>query len=306
MIGDPDWAIRAAAFTTLDRAVAKHGPVLPWSVIEKGFSWQRQDVRFASMPRGIFRPRQMRGGALSIKTTIPKRGKQAKYEDLATDGAFIYRLQGTDPNAYDNQRLLLSARERWPMIYLYGIAPGWYRPLWPAYAHFLEDELACRVLVADSGQIREPGTFAADPMLLDLERRYTTVLAKKRLHQDAFRHHVIGAYEKRCCICRLPRTELLDAAHIIPDRDVRGLPRIPNGLALCRLHHGAFDADLLGIRPDRVIEISPRLLDEQDGPTLEHAIKAFHHQSLHAPTKPAHEPDPNLLEERYTRFRHAS
>ncbi|HNW35282.1 MAG TPA: HNH endonuclease, partial [Candidatus Ozemobacteraceae bacterium] len=37
---------------------------------------------------------------------------------------------------------------------------------------------------------------------------------------------------------------------ILPDDDERGAPEVSNGLCLCRLHHGAFDTDLLGIRPD--------------------------------------------------------
>lgn len=45
------------------------------------------------------------------------------------------------------------------------------------------------------------------------------------------------------------------AAHIIPDREEGGEPPVTNGLALCKLHHTAFDAFFLSIRPDYVIEI---------------------------------------------------
>lgn len=41
------------------------------------------------------------------------------------------------------------------------------------------------------------------------------------------------------------------AAHIIPDREEGGEPPVTNGLALCKLHHTAFDAFFLSIRPDR-------------------------------------------------------
>ena len=40
---------------------------------------------------------------------------------------------------------------------------------------------------------------------------------------------------------------------------------MPNGLALCKLHHAAFDTDLLGIRPDLVIEVRDEVLLEQTG-----------------------------------------
>ncbi|MGF1467084.1 MAG: HNH endonuclease [Sandaracinaceae bacterium] len=245
----------------------------------------------------------MSGGALSIKTTVPKAGPP-KYDDLATDEGFLYRLQGDDPGAYDNVFLLRSADECLPLIYFYGIAPGLYRPLWPVFIERTSDPLSCRV-VAGQQSVLAPGSFLADPVMLTAARRYETVLVKKRLHQEAFRHHVLTAYERRCAVCRLPNPRLLEAAHIIPDRDPRGRPAVPNGLALCRLHHGAFDANLLGVRPDYVIEISRELLDEHDGPTLEYGIKGFDGELLTVPRRTSDRPDPDLLEERYEEFRRA-
>ena len=49
----------------------------------------------------------------------------------------------------------------------------------------------------------------------------------------------------------LPEPMLLDAAHIIADKDEGlGQPIVPNGLPMSKLHHAAFDAHLLGIAPD--------------------------------------------------------
>jgi putative restriction endonuclease len=83
------------------------------------------------------------------------------------------------------------------------------------------------------------------------------------------------------------------------------MPEVPNGLALCRLHHGAFDTNLMGVRPDGVIEIAPRLLKERDGPTLEYGLKGFDGKLLHAPEDPGLRPRPEYLEERYEAFRRA-
>ena len=68
------------------------------------------------------------------------------------------------------------------------------------------------------------------------ERGYAERIAKQRLHRAEFRGHVIAAYEVRCAICRLRHGELLDAAHIIPDRAMDSLPIVPNGPALCKIH----------------------------------------------------------------------
>jgi putative restriction endonuclease len=151
--------------------------------------------------------------------------------------------------------------------------------------------------------ILEPGHHIADPVMRDLVRRYATVEAKKRLHQDMFRSAVLRAYSTRCTICLLPRRELLDAAHIVPDRDERGVPHVTNGLALCKLHHSAYDANLLGVRPDHVIEVSRRLMGEHDGPTLEHGLKGFDKQSLHLPRRRVDHPSKEHLEVRYELFR---
>ena len=52
-------------------------------------------------------------------------------------------------------------------------------------------------------------------------------------------------------LCKLRHAELLDAAHIIADANDEGLPIVPNGLALCKIHHAAFDKNIIGISPDR-------------------------------------------------------
>ena len=59
--------------------------------------------------------------------------------------------------------------------------------------------------------------------------------------------------------------ELLEAAHIREDSD-GGEPIVPNGVAMCAIHHKAFDNAVLGIRPDYVIEIRQDILEEIDGP----------------------------------------
>lgn len=303
-VGDPDWSMRLAAFAELRLLVASHGPVLPWRIIEPGFKNGDRSYLFANLAKGIFRPAGMSGGALSIKTTVPKQGR-SRYVDLVSDDAFSYALQDRGIEYHDNQLLLWCARRGAPLIYFYGIEPGHYRPIWPVYVQ--EDRTAdSRVLVTTAPRdapMLKPGTFAADGAARALERRYATVEVKRRLHQDAFRHLVLAAYSDRCAICNLPRRELLDASHILADRDERGVPSVPNGLALCKLHHGAFDANLIGIRPDYVVEVSAALMHESDGPTLEIVLKGMAGRVLRLPRRAVHRPDTAFLEERYEIFR---
>ena len=302
---DPDLAIRQAAFDHLAQLVALHGPVLPWSLLKQGFDVRGERILLGSTPRGIHRPRQMKGGALSIKTTVPKPGREARYDDqvASDDGHFVYKFQGDSPHERDNVWLAEARRLQAPLIYFYGIAPGLYRPLWPVFiTGWNAPNLECFVSVGELG-VQLAGE---DSDLVSLRRRYQTVEAKKRLHQEAFREQVLRAYDTRCAICNLPRAELLEAAHILPDRDVRGRPEVPNGLSLCRLHHGAYDRNLLGIRPDLVVEIAPMLMEEHDGPVLEQAIKGFDQKRVQVvPRRRVLWPRREYLEERYEAFRRA-
>ena len=148
-----------------------------------------------------------------------------------------------------------------PLVYFFGIVPGRYEAIWPVFVVGDDpDHLTFTVVAEDrafahmDGTPTEPGGEA--------RRRYVTTLVQRRLHQQAFRERVLLAYRETCGICRLRHRELLDAAHILPDRHPRGEPMISNGLALCTLHHAAFDRQVLGVRPDLVVEVRRDILRE--------------------------------------------
>ncbi len=307
MLSDPDLPIRLAAFQALEHLTAQHGPVLPWSMIIEGFTHQGQRVLFCNRAVGIFKPKQMKAGALSIKTTVPRGGREARYDDeVASDNPyFVYCYQGDDPRNHFNRSLRDAHALGAPLIYFYGIEPGLYWPLWPVFITRMDDAgLRCHVVVDErtGRQARVPAAGLDSPEAA-LRRAYATRQTKVRLHQGAFRERVLLAYNERCAVCNLPRRELIEAAHIVPDCDVRGRPEVPNGLAMCALHHSAFDTNLLGIRPDHTVEISHELLRERDGPVLEHALKRFDRRKIRVPRKQLLRPRADYLEERYERFR---
>lgn len=102
------------------------------------------------------------------------------------------------------------------------------------------------------------------------ERRYAFRVIQQRLHQASFRAAVIAAYGSRCALSGLPEPMLLDAAHIVSDREEQlGQPVVPNGLPLSKIHHAAFDSHLIGIDADYRVHVSKRLLVQRDGPMLE-------------------------------------
>jgi PAS domain S-box-containing protein len=85
-------------------------------------------------------------------------------------------------------------------------------------------------------------------------REYSERVVQARVHQSIFRERVLTAYEARCAVCNLGYRELLDAAHVKADAE-GGQPVGPNGIAMCKIHHGAFDASILGVSPSYEIKI---------------------------------------------------
>ena len=97
---------------------------------------------------------------------------------------------------------------------------------------------------------------------------------------------MLAAYGGRCAISHLPEPRLLDAAHIVMDADEQlGQPIVSNGLPLTKLHHAAFDAQLIGIDPDFRIRVSERLLEIHDGPFLELGLKGIAGHAIQLPRR---------------------
>lgn len=79
----------------------------------------------------------------------------------------------------------------------------------------------------------------------ELSKIYLTTTVQRRLHQARFRNQVLKVYRDRCGVCILRIRPLLDAAHIIPARDPKPPIPVNEGMALCAIHHRAFDARIL-------------------------------------------------------------
>ena len=100
----------------------------------------------------------------------------------------------------------------------------------------------------------------------------------------------------------MPNLLLLDAAHIVADKDERfGQPVVPNGIPLSKIHHAAFDAHLIGIDPDYRLHVSERLLGQNDGPMLE-ALKRLERRNNPPPGRVKDRPDRDRLALRFERF----
>jgi len=298
-----DALIRHAVFDWLAEQVDLHGDVLPRAVLQEGMNYHGQRVPLVG-PKGIFKPAILNDGPISI-TTSPN----SPYDDaFGADQLLSYRYRGTDPGHSDNVGLRYAMQQRIPLVYFHGVMPGKYVAVWPVY--IVGDnpgQLTFTVAMDDALSVdmwerRLAGELVPDPAP-EVRRGYITSALRVRLHQRAFRERVLAAYQSQCALCRLRHEELLDAAHIIPDSDPDGEPIVPNGLSLCKFHHAAFDKQFIGIRPDFVVEVRHSLMEETDGPMLQHGLKELHRQKIILPSSSALRPDPERLARRYERFR---
>lgn len=302
-----DSQVRLAAFRYLTAQRAAFGNDLPWAVLHAGFAFEGTPVPLLG-PQGIFIPAILHQPVpLSITTAPPRTGKPRPYDDVVgPDGLLRYRYRGEDIQHRENVGLRRAMRDQVPLIYFEGIESGWYLATYPVYVVH-DDPGALTITVAADEQITFGGP--ADRVAEDMvgaRRAYVTQATIKRLHQDKFRHNVLKAYQTSCAVCVLRRRELLEAAHILPDRDPRGIPEVFNGLSLCKLHHAAFDSNIIGIRPDRVVEVRNDIRKEKDGPMLIHGIQDCHGQELKVlPRRDNLKPRSEFLAERYELFRKA-
>ena len=300
---DLDRRVRLAAFDFLATETSHRGDVLPWRLLTNGFRFEGRRVCLLG-PQGIFKPEILTELPISISTAPVRMGRQRPYDDqIGNDGLIRDRFRGSDPQHHDNRGLRLAMRRQAPLIYFYGVDRGEYLPSWPAYVIAENPQaLAFDIMIDERTATWQP---PAGLVVSESRRRYVTRMTQLRLHQVGFRHRVIQAYQERCAICCLRHVELLDAAHILPDGHPRGEPIVPNGLALCKLHHAAFDENLLGIRPDLHVEIRPDILRESDGPMLIAGLQGFQGHRIHVPPSVAQRPDPDFLAERFELFEKA-
>ncbi len=302
-----DAQLRQAAFDHVNRLAAVRDGVVDSADLAGGFEFGGERIPLVNPQRGIFKPRQM-AHLLSIRTVFPRQGGRVWYDDqreahrqiYAGEDVVEYAFMGTDPNSPDNRWLRDAMQKQVPVIYFLGTSPGRYQPIIPTFIvgwhpERLRVQLAFGAIVGASAQAAPP----AAP-----ERRYALREVKARLHQASFRDAVLAAYGGRCAISHLPEPRLLDAAHIVMDADEQlGQPIISNGLPLTKIHHAAFDANLIGIDPDFGIHVADRLLDLHDGPFLELGLKGIAGMSIELPRRREDYPDRDRLAARFDQFR---
>lgn len=298
---DTDERLRVAALVQADALRREWGDRVPAYEIENGFSVDGERIRFVGPGMGVFKPKQLTDGPISIRTSLA-----ASYRDEpARLGQGIRYDFAPRAREYDNDGLKRLCELGRPLIYLIQVAPrnqgSEYAIVSPVFVvGWDESRRTFDVAFRPHQQLDHPPAMAgrvrdrAPPDLVVPE--YRIVELRARLHQAHFRRLVLHAYRQRCAVCELQIRPLLEAAHIVPDSD-GGSASVNNGLGLCVLHHRAFDCGILGVTTDFTVSIDDERLHANDR-FAEQALRFFDGRLIALPRREEDRPSPEALSRR--------
>lgn len=259
------------------------------------FGWGPERIKDTS--KGIWNPSSY-AATLTIVSDPAGEYDDGEHGDSLYRYSYERRPAGQDPGGGSNTKLRQAMHLQLPIVMLRKVANGMFVPVMPVYVVKEEPEHR-RFLLAIDESLR----FLPNPAHLSEEqRRYVDRVVRQRMHQPEFRSRVLGAYERKCAICHLKKVPLLDAAHITADSAEEGFPVVTNGLALCKIHHAAYDENILGVSPDYVVHINKAVLAEIDGPMLKYGLQRMDQRDLWVPQSATEKPDRDRLATRFDDF----
>ncbi len=109
--------------------------------------------------------------------------------------------------------------------------------------HFAGDDRDIDLLIAAGAGEQIPETELEET---PAERERVIRMVSTRRREASFRRRVLLAYGHTCAVCHL-QLDLVEGAHIVPVGAPGSTDETSNGLALCALHHEAYDDALIGV-----------------------------------------------------------
>ncbi len=287
--------LRLEIFADLELFIEAHGGFASRDELTTFILRSGRPMPVIDRNKGIRNPADL-DATLSI-VSAGDNGRYNVYDDaIDRDRGLLYYSWAQGPlNAGDNRKLNVAFEQQAPIILFEKPLANVYVPVIGVRIIDVRHEQRQVVIDLDDSGVRTTPTTT-------LDKRYVERLVRQRVHQPVFRARVLKAYNKRCAVCTLKYAELLDAAHILPDTDERGLPVVTNGMAMCTIHHRAYDQNFLGVSPDYVVHANERMLADSDGPMLQYGLQAMNGKPLELPARRGDRPDREYLADRFAQF----
>jgi putative restriction endonuclease len=268
---------------------------IPESELAKGFLVGGELILLKG-PQGIFKPRQLSDGPLTIMSTLG-----SSYEDELVDGANSLSYDYAPASReHENAGLKALMGAKKPVILLKQVKPKprpEYMVVAPMFVDGFDDRSRRFSLTTTTDDVVESDTEGA-AVVREIRRAYGETTVKTRLHQAHFRRDVLEVHQGRCCVCELRTRPLLQGAHIVPDSVAGGVATVQNGLSLCSLHHAAYDRAILKVDADYIIRVGAGWIAVGDR-FAKASLGAFDGRSLLLPKNPEHRPNRDFLAQRF-------
>jgi putative restriction endonuclease len=245
--------------------------------------------------------------------------EEGPYNDAVTQGQFEYIGEGLEGDQSEdspgNSALIDAHSSKIPIHFFYqrGEGKDWeYQGLVEVVDYEFEKQDGREVLVftlehhqqseksepskerieEERTQLRE--ATESEPQLTTDDEQYTE--SRRRARDSAFTQLVREAYDGQCAICGSERKSPdgkpeVEAAHIYPKRK-GGSDDVRNGIALCKLHHWAFDTGWFSLSDEH--EILVKDAPERNG---YHEFKQLEGDQIRLPDEDEAHPHPMFLEE---------
>ncbi|MYC63580.1 MAG: hypothetical protein F4X16_12250 [Caldilineaceae bacterium SB0661_bin_34] len=130
---------------------------------------------------------------------------------------------------------------------------------------------------------------------------YTHRRMEDRVSKARFRIDVLEAYRETCTFSGLSQPQLVDAVSIVPGAN-GGNVDVTEGLCMSRLHHAAFNVNLLGVDPDGRIHVSEQLDAREAGDSFSRQLTSLAGRRISMPRTPELHPNRDLLAVRFEQF----
>ena len=183
---------------------------------------------------------------------------------ISQDALRAAHMRGFAPNAKGNGETAIAFRPDFAAAYVEHLAALHDTGGVPAEAAILEK------ISEDPAAVPDAEIDAA----VAPARRVEIVETRRAARDVQFRRKVLRAYENRCAVCGV-QLRLLDAAHVLPVDQPGSTDDTNNGVALCALHHRAYDRALIAFDPTYAIKVNRKQVDELTSLSLAGGLRQF-------------------------------
>ena len=147
------------------------------------------------------------------------------------------------------------------------LAIAFQRSFLTSYVENLESLHACGQAAEEVAVLQRIGERAFEVADEEIDaqvaeaRRYAVISTKRALRKNDFRDRVLAAYSHRCAMCGV-QLRLVDGAHIVPVKHPGSTDATHNGIALCALHHRAYDNSLVTFDQNFQILVNKSMIED--------------------------------------------